>query len=576
MSTSQTYSRFRYFLVFGILFLLGAAITGRLFLLQIKNGDYYSALSQGQHKTLEDVTPRRGDIVFQTRDIDGGKFYSVATDKEWQGLYFVPSKITDKERVLEVFKELFEMEDEALQALEIKISKEDDPYEPFKERVDDEIIEKINLENLSGVEVSRNRLRFYPYDELASHVLGFMGYVGEEFSGRYGVEEYYNEELSGSSGVVEVERGLGASAIVFVKNFLTPVKDGSSIVLTIDYNIQSKAEEILSRYVKKWDADGGSVLIAEPTTGRILAMVSRPGFDLNHFNEVEDINVFLNPITQKLFEPGSIFKPFTMAAALNEGVIGPETTYFDKGEVTIGKYTIKNSDLKSYETQTMTQILEKSLNTGVIFVEELLGQEKFKSYIEDFGFSEKTGIDLPAELRGDISNLSTGRDINYATASFGQGIAVTPIQLITAFGAIANQGTMMKPYIVDSIINSNGETTYRTPQEIRDVFSSQTSSRLTAMLVSAVKNGYGEKGGVERYLVAGKTGTAQVPKEDGAGYSEKTIHSFIGFAPAFNPRFIAMVKLDNPKGIRFSSDSIAPAFGELAKYILTYYEVPPQ
>ncbi len=560
-------------MVLGGLILLGLTIIGRLFLLQLVEGDYYLALARGQHIVYKDLEPRRGDIILQAR-VQGERSFLIATDKEWQGVYLIPQDITEHARVVDELSNILEIDPAVL---EKKVSKRSDPYEPVLKKVSDETAELIAGLELKGVEISRERLRFYPYDTLASHLMGFMGFAGDKITGRYGLEEYYNEELAGSSGYAKVERGIGANALVFINNLLKPVRDGASLVLTVDYNIQSKTEEILTKYVEGWEAEGGSIVVIDPASGAILAMSSLPHFDLNHYNQVEDIDVYLNPITQKLFEPGSVFKPITMAGGLNEGVIGPQTTYFDTGEVTIGKYTIRNSDLKSYETQTMTEVLEKSLNTGAMFAQDHLGKERFKKYVEKFRFGEKTGIDLPGELRGDISNLDTGRDINYATASFGQGIAVTPIELIAAFSAIANQGKMMRPHVVDSIIYSDGTQEVIRPEVIgEDIITPATASRLTAMLVSVVKNGYGSKASIPGYLVAGKTGTAQVPKEDGAGYSDKTIHSFIGFAPAFNPRFIALLKLDNPQGIRFSADSITPAFRELGEYILTYYEVAPQ
>ncbi len=564
----------RYLLVLALFTLLGATIIGRLFFLQMVRGDYYLALARGQQKTFEELDPRRGDIVLETRLPEEEPSFVAATTKEWKGVYLVPQDIREPERVIEELHAILGID---RKVLEEKVSRRDDPYEPLEEKVEDEKIAEIRERNLEGVKISQNRFRFYPYDSLLSHAVGFMGFVGDTRQGRYGLEEYYHEELSGISGLAEVEQGIGVNPLVFVKNLLKPVRDGSDLVLTIDYNIQSKTEEILTRYIDKWSGEGGSIVVADPKTGAIIAMSSRPNFDLNRYNEVSDADIYLNPVTQKIFEPGSIFKPITMAGALNEEVIGPHTTYFDEGEARFGSYTIKNSDLKSHGIQTMTQVLEKSLNTGAIYVEKLLGKERFQEYVKRFRFGEKTGVDLPGELSGDISNLNSGRDINYATASFGQGIAVTPIELIAAFSAIANGGTMMKPYVVETILHSDGTSEERTPTVLAEnIISPATASRLTAMMVSVVKNGYSSKAGIPGYLVAGKSGTAQVPKKDGVGYSDKTVHTFIGYAPAFNPRFVALIKLDNPKGIRFSSDSIAPAFRELGEYILTYYEISPQ
>jgi cell division protein FtsI (penicillin-binding protein 3)/stage V sporulation protein D (sporulation-specific penicillin-binding protein) len=215
----------------------------------------------------------------------------------------------------------------------------------------------------------------------------------------------------------------------------------------------------------------------------------------------------------------------------------------------------------------MTNVLELSLNTGAVFMEQTVGHDKFREYVKKFGFGERTGVDLQGEVLGDIRNITdTSRDINFATASFGQGIAVTPIQIVAAFSAFANGGKMVNPHV-----NKGVKT-----EIIGEPISPKTAALVTNMLVSAVENGYGKKARVLGYKVAGKSGTAQVPNEEKGGYLEdKTIHSFIGFAPAYDPRFIALVKLDNPKGINFSSDSIAPLFSEIAEYILNYYEIPP-
>ena len=223
----------------------------------------------------------------------------------------------------------------------------------------------------------------------------------------------------------------------------------------------------------------------------------------------------------------------------------------------------------------MTQVLEQSLNTGAVYVGNLLGKEKFKINLKKFGFGEKTGIDLPGEVAGSISNLSSLRDIDYATASFGQGISVTPLQLAMAVSAIANEGKLMKPYIVDKIIDESGAEIKNQPEIKREVMRKETAEILTKMLVSVVRIGYDNRAGVKGYFVAGKTGTAQVPKSDGRGYSDKVTHSFVGFAPAFNPRFLIFIQLNEPSGNRFAANTLPASFRNLAEYILNYYEVPP-
>ena len=268
-------------------------------------------------------------------------------------------------------------------------------------------------------------------------------------------------------------------------------------------------------------------------------------------------------------------KPITMAAGLEEKVVGPGTTYYDGGEVRIGASVIRNFDAKAYHTQTMTQVLEKSLNVGAVHVARLLGQEKQREYLERFGFGDDTGVDLPGEVAGNLSNLNAGREIDFATAAFGQGIAVTPLQLARAVGAIANGGRLLKPYLVEKIIDDSGNEVTRGPEVVREVISKETAEALTKMLVSVVRNGFENRAGVKGYFVAGKTGTAQVPRSDGRGYSDKVIHTFVGYAPAFDPKFLIYLQLNDPKGNRFAANPLTPAFHDLAEYILNYYEVPP-
>ncbi|MAF13838.1 MAG: hypothetical protein CMI53_03025, partial [Parcubacteria group bacterium] len=252
----------------------------------------------------------------------------------------------------------------------------------------------------------------------------------------------------------------------------------------------------------------------------------------------------------------------------------PETTYVDEGEVKVGPYTIRNSDLSSHGKQTMTYVLEQSLNTGAIYVEQEVGKKTFKKYVEDFGFGQRTGITLDSEAAGDISSLDKRGDIFGITASYGQGITVTPLQLVTAFAAIANRGQLPKPYIVSEIIKPNGQTEVTKPEVVRQVISPKSASLLTGMLISVVENGYGIKGKVDGYYLGGKTGTAQVASA-GGGYGSRTVHSFIGFGPVSNPKYVMMVKLDNPKGIRFSSDSVTPLFSQLSEFLLNYYQIAP-
>lgn len=405
--------------------------------------------------------------------------------------------------------------------------------------------------------------RFYPEGALASPVIGFLGFQDKNRAGQYGLEEYYEPWLSGRVGLRSILDRVGLSG----------GSQGSSLILTLDKNIQFFVERKLEDLVSRWGAVGGSVIVQDPLSGAILAMADLPSFDPNRYSEYS-YERFVNSNIQGTFEPGSSFKSITMAAALDSGAVNPETSYFDSGEVKLAGYTIRNYDLKSHGYQTMTNVLEKSINTGAIFAMEKTGREKFLEYLERFQFGRKTDIDLAGEVLGDIKNLYTKRPINFATASFGQGVAVTPLQLINAYSAVANGGKLMRPYVVEKIVKPDGQVVEVKPEVVAEPITPETSRTLTEILVSVIKNGSIKKAVVPGYKIAGKTGTAQEAKPEG-GYSEFLIHNLVGFGPADNPHFTILVKLDHPSGVETAAVSLADAFGDIARFLLNYYGIPP-
>jgi cell division protein FtsI/penicillin-binding protein 2 len=358
---------------------------------------------------------------------------------------------------------------------------------------------------------------------------------------------------------------------------MTPAKNGVDLVLTIDDTVQYEIEKILKATMEKHQADGGSILVQEPSTGKILAMANYPNFNPNEFGKVEDMNAFSNSSISGTYESGSVFKTFTLASGIDAGVISANTTYVDVGVINEAGYNIKNSDEKAYGEQTMTQVLEKSLNTGVIFVERLMGNARFLEYIKNFGFGERTGINLPGESAGNISNLKNLKShIQFFTASYGQGLTVTPLQIVNAYSAIANGGNLMRPQIVEKKVYSDGREEIINPEIIRRVIKEDSANQAKEMLKSVVVNGHGKRAAVPGYAVGGKTGTAQVAKKGSVGYEDgMTIGSFAGIAPLENPRFTVIVKIDNPKDVEWAESSAAPAFGEVMKFLLNYYNIEP-
>lgn len=431
---------------------------------------------------------------------------------------------------------------------------------------------------LPGIGIAYALDREYPSGTLAADVLGFVGYSDRGRSGQYGIESRFEHMLSGSlsrrsffaaTNPVSIIKSLIGGESARAEQSDQP----RDIVLTLDHAIQAYVENALDAVVTKWKAAGGSAIVQDPRTGRILAMVDRPTFNPNEYR-TSKTEAFLNSSVQSIFEPGSTFKPFTMVAGLDTNVLTPQTTYYDTGSVEVADRVIKNSTQRPSGTRTMTQVLELSLNTGTVFAAKLIGTEKFREYMVNLGFGQPTGIDLPGEVSGDISNLYSGREINTMTASFGQGIAVTPLQLVNAFSSIANGGRLMRPLIVDRVITGTKEDVIE-PEVVSIPFSERTASRLQTMLTSVVDNGYDAGGRISGYDIAGKTGTAQIAGPDGKYLDGIFIHTFVGFAPSYDARYTVLLKLDRPQGVTFASNSLVPTFKDIMQFLLTYGSVPP-
>lgn len=560
-------------LILILIILFGAAIIGKLFFIQILHYEYWKALAQGQQKFFAQIQGDRGEIFLQDKE---GNLYTLASNKNWELVYISPEEITSKgEDSIETARALSQILNLDEDLILEKIKKSDSSlYELIKNKLTQEEIDLLKKINLPGVYLGSETLRYYPQETLASHVIGFLG---ADNIGQYGIEGDYNELLKGSEGFQEGEKGAQG---YLVKMTSGSVKKGSDLILTLDYNIQFVAEKLLRKAKENLGIEGGQIIVMEPHSGRVIALAVFPSFDPNQYREYakeDNFEIFQNSASQKLFEPGSVFKPITMAAALDQGVITPQTTYIDPGIIEIGGWPIYNYDQRVHPGKiTMTEVLEKSINTGAVFAERQIGHQTFLDYIEKFGFFEPTGIDLEGEVFSKNEEFKMGYEINFATASFGQGIEMTPINLARAFSAIANGGKLVQPYIVEKIKNNNEVIeTHAQPEVLSDdVISSQTVFQLTAMLVSVVENGpYTKRARIPGYYIAGKTGTAQVP-ERGVYSPDKTWQSFMGFTPAFNPRFLILIKLDNPE-TKTAEYSAVPIFRELAKYIIDYYQIPP-
>ena len=558
-----------------VFFLFGLILIGRLFELQVLKGKAYSLKADEQYSVRRTVEAPRGLIFIHERTQEGAddELFPIARNVNRHLIYAVPKDIENPEEAIGILSPLLGL---SVDELSRKLNKPLDPFEPLVHGASDEMWALLQERNITGVGAQVEYARDYPEGLLFGTITGFMQGEGDDRRGQYGIEQIYDDTLKGTRGLFDVEQDANGNVIPIGRENSYAAVPGSDIVLTIDHAIQYRACERLDNAVRIHGAKGGSLLILNPMTGAVRALCVTPRFDPNGYGSVKDLSVYLNQVISGSWEPGSIFKAITMAAALEHEAVTPETTFVDIGSVTLDKETINNADNKVYGEQSMTQVLANSINTGAVYAQRAAGKEVFRTTVEAFGFWRKTGIELPAENSGDISSLAKRGEIYAATASFGQGITATPLQMTAAFGAIANGGILMKPYIVEEVIHADGEKVKTSPQEIGRVISQRTAIVLRAMLVNVVEEGHGKRAGVQGYWVAGKTGTAQVARKDGKGYDPyKTIGSFIGFGPVDAPRFVMLVKIDEPSSVKFAESTAAPVFGEMADFLFQYYRIKP-
>jgi len=463
----------------------------------------------------------------------------------------------------EVARKLAPFLNQPWEAIYNKISNPKAPYALLAREVPMEIGLAIEKLQLKSIYVEPKPRRVYPLGTLASHVLGFVNVEGEAF---YGVEQQLDPVLRGRPGIG------GKPNVINPRHFVRP-RNGSTVFLTIDRTIQSVAERELQATLTEHRAEGGSVVIMDPQTGAVLAMASWPTYDPNNYASAPP-GRFANPAVSAQYEPGSVIKVITMAAGLEEGVVSPESTYEDAGSIRIANFTIWNWDHKAHGLTTMTEMMQHSLNVGAVHVAFLLGPERLYRYLDAFGFARPTGIELAGEIAGSVRNpkLSNWSQLDLATNSFGQGLAATPLQVTTAIAAIANGGVLLRPYIVDRILDPDGQVEVSRPQPVRRVISPQVAREVTEMLTQVVSGGV-RQAEVRGFRMAGKTGTSQIPVP--GGYDpEWNITSFVGYGPADDPQFVILVKVDKPVA-GLGSDVAAPAFKRMAEQLLTYMQVPP-
>ncbi len=555
----------RYWIGFFALLVIWSGITARLVYLQIQKGEFYKALAKGQQEIIKEVIGERGKIYLHDKE----NIILAATNKKEPFCYLSLKAIKNKEEIAQKLSSVL-----SIPKTEIlnKIENNESYFLVVKRNLKPEEVKKLQDLNIEGLYLDYEEKRFYPLEQVGSDVLGFVNAQGK---GNYGIEGYFDALLSGKEKLIKEKYNFFGR----IAEINSEELKGSDIILSIDKSIQEFSEKLLEDASKDLDIFSGQIIVVNPKTGKILAMADWPLFNPNQYKDyANDPAIFLNTTVQALYEPGSTFKPITMSAAINEGKVKPDTTYEDKGYVKIGGRTIYNYNQRVWGKRTMKQVLQYSINTGAVFAEKQLGHELFLKYLDRFGFFEKTGIELEGEIFSTNQELKKGYEINFATAAFGQGIELTPLGLLRAYTALANNGNLMKLSIVDRIIEEDGEKVIEPKIEKRKIISEETAKEITKMLVSVVEEGYGKRARIDGYYIAGKTGTSQIPFAslgiNKKGYSDKTWQSFVGYFPAFNPQILILVKLDNPK-TKTAEYSACPIFRKLAQYIINYYKIPP-
>lgn len=539
-------------------------VTIRLFYWQVVKASELAQMGLDQYGQIQRIAPQRGEI-------DSSDGFPLATNKISYIVFANPKQVKDKLTVAQVLAPMIK-EDEASISASLSLDKF---WVPLKSFVDPDIKNKIEALNLSGIGFEQKYERFYPEASMAATLLGFVGKDNEgNDKGYFGLEGYYDRLLAGKPGsAIQINDATGKPILAKINGTSDEI-DGGSITLSIDRPIQFLVEKKLKEGVEKYGAQSGMVGIIEPSTGKIIAMASYPNFDPANY-EIYPSESYVNPFISNLYEPGSTFKPLVMSAALNDGLLTPQTKCpVCAGPVPVSGYQIHTWNDKYFPNTTMTDVIMHSDNTGMVFVAQKLGLDRMLDYLGKFGIGKLTGIDLQGESAPEIKPKDSWYAVDLATTGFGQGINVTPIELLTAFSSIANKGKMMQPYVVTGIKNAEGKTIDVNPKEIGQPISETTAKVMTEILVNAVNKGEASYARLKGYRIAGKTGTASIPIE-GHYDPTKTIASFEGFAPADNPRFAMIVIFNRPTAAVYGAETAAPVFFDIAQNILNYYGITP-
>ncbi len=571
--TAKSKFAFRIRIIAGAILLIAAVLLVRLYFLQVVHGKEFRLRAESQYVQQSTNQIDRGTIFFTSRD---GSLISAATIAAGDTIALNPSRLKDADGVYFILKPLIPELDKSL-FLEKSANKEA-VYAEVAKQIPTETGKAISALKIPGVQVLASHWRFYPGHALGAQTIGFLGFGadGKSVAGQYGLERYYNGALSRSDGGLYVNFFADLFTNIRAKFSPDTVEPGADLVTSLEPAVQQFLEDALKKYDEAWHSDTVGAIIMDPKTGSIVAMATRPGFDLNDFKNA-DPNAFANPLVERVYEFGSIMKAITMASGIDSGAVTPTTTYDDKGFLILDGSRINNYDHKGRGVVSMQEVLNQSLNTGVSFVVKRMGNAKFASYLEKFGIRSETGIDLPNEASPLVSNLKSPRAVEYATASFGQGIAITPVAMARALATLANGGVVPAPHVGVELRYGGGITKKLGWSPTVQAISPESDEAITRMLVTVVDVALqGGKAKMADYSIAAKTGTAQIARPDARGYyTDRYLHSFFGYFPAYDPKFLVFFFAVYPKGAQYASETWTQPFMNTVHFLINYYNIPP-
>ncbi len=560
--------RIHYFAVFILVVTIISLV--RLFQIQVLGRDYYSELAKKQYVRPFFDSFDRGGIFMKS----GKSYVPLAEMAVTYEISINPSQLSgDDITLMRDYLKSNNLYNEEL--FENRVVRKTDPYEIIATNLTEEQVKHLNLKKYKFAIVSKNN-RVYTADDLASKIVGFVGDDGRGVRGLYGVEKYYNDELSRDDGGVRVNFFAELFSDIRQNEVSNYDRKHGDIYLTLEDNVERMLYNELLRAKETWKSEIVGGIVMDPKTGAILAMEVVPTFNLNQFSKVPDTRIFSNQIVSGVYEMGSIIKPITVAAALDSGEVTSDTTYTDTGFRELDGYKVKNFDGKARGTTKMQTILDKSLNVGIVFLVERMGVERFQKYFKDFGLANETGIDLPGEASGLSESLDSKVFVDSATAGFGQGIALTPIQAVRALAALGNGGKLVTPHVLEKIVFEDGSIKFWEAPEEKQIIKEETSEVISRMLVHVVDNALKDgKYKMPFYSISAKTGTAQMPKPGGGYYEDRYLHSLFGYFPAYDPKYIVFLFHTYPQGAEYASATLTDPFFNIVKFLISYYQVPP-